>query len=747
LSNNIKPETKYKYQRADKYVEFNKDDKVLATIRYNLPKQPKWEEIDGYGLDPKEQMWKIPQIPMRLKQLQKSTSTLEEIREKLFRNQKEYAPEIAWIKQEWDRRINGYWLYINGKATYMDGWHYFYCGYWHLDTGLPDYRERDYLFFHFARFCYTETKLPDGSDMLRRLCYGFNYPKHRREGATYKAECINYEIISRTRNAHGGIQSMDGDSAKDAFLDKLIAPWQKLPFFFKPKYTGSTTPKSVLNFDEPAINISSRGGLANVDIGLQSKITYASTANRGFYDGKKLLYYHDDETGKTNEEDVYMRHMVTKKCLSQANGRIIHGLTIKTSTVGEMSKHGGNHFYKLCKDSMYEKRNENGETVSGLYNLFIPAYVCLDGFIDIFGNAIVEDPSEDDLWRIPMPTRSKEGKLVGAKRYLNNIREAYLSSDDSESQEAFEEEMRLYPTSFDECFITSGADSGLPIPKIIRRVQELQFITDKELGIETGNFEWLNDQKDTTVVFKHDKQGKFRVSHVPNNPNQKFRATIFDLDRMVNTWKPLYGNLYTASADPFSFLKTQTTSKNRLSKGAGNVFMERNESVDDDDKPIESWETYRNVCTYSTRVKDPDDYAEDMLMMCVFYGAMMYPEINVDLIWKHFRRRGYLGYLKYGKDPSGRKRNTPGFYNKGAVPQDLFTAHKRYLENHCDRERHIEILLECKEIKGVEDLTNRDLFVAVGGSYLGSEHSFYDYSNPLNNRGMRLNSIFPKKKY
>ena len=111
--------------------------------------------------------------------------------------------------------------------------------------------------------------------------------------------------------------------------------------------------------------------------------------------------------------------MVTKKCLSQANGRIIHGLTIKTSTVGGMIKEGGQNFYKLCKDSMWEERNDNGETITGLYNLFIPAYVCLDGFIDIYGNPIIDDPTEDDLWRIPYPTRDVNGKLIGAKTYLD----------------------------------------------------------------------------------------------------------------------------------------------------------------------------------------------------------------------------------------------------------------------------------------------------------------------------------------
>lgn len=1108
----------------------------MQTIRVFLPKQPKEELIDGYGLDPKEQMWRPPQIPLRLQQLQRTSKTLDDIQNKLYRNQKEYAQEIAWIKREWDRRLNGYWLFINGKATYMDGWHYFYCGYWNLDIGLPEYRYRDYLFFHFARFCYTDTKLPDGTDMERRLCYGFNYPKHRREGATYKAECINYEIVSRTRSVHGGIQSMDGDSAKDAFLDKLVNPWQKLPFFFKPKYTGSTAPKSVLMFDEPSINVTTKGGLANVDIGLQSKITYATTAARGFYDGKKLIFYHDDETGKCfgygtkllmydgsekeiqdvvvgdvlmgndstpryvtelirgtdqlykikpnygdewicnkehiltlrmcadhmfyknnkhgqwvnmsvetflslsyqqqrnlklihagveypevkhelppyllgvwlgdgshnksttynidveiidylkqyakennltykknginhyistsncrkliatkkektefkskidvsnffktspetlndkfkrktkyngydifieeyhynkfyndlknlnlinnkhipneylidskknrlellaglidtdgsrrkgrnifeitqvrkelayqivtlvrglgfkailkeksssmkrsdgtyyhgicyrisiygnnlyeipvrvkrkkikndkinknknplhtgfkiepvdygnyfgvnttgnrlflltdhtivhncKEENVYARHMVVKKCLSQANGRLIHGFTIKTSTVGEMSSKGGDEFYKLCKDSMYEQRNENGETITGLYNLFIPAYVCLDGFVDIFGNPIIEDPTDEDLWKIPYPTRNVHGELIGAKRYLENTREAYLKEESFDSQANLEEEIRLAPMSFDECFITAGSSSGLPMQKIMKRIKELQFVSNAELGIEVGDFKWMHNKQDGVVVFEKNKTGKFRVSHLPVLNNQKQKSSIWDLTGMVNTFKPPDDTLFVASADPYQFLKTEG---NRLSNGAGAVFMLRDERIDPDEKHVDLWETYRTVCTYVNRPKDPDDFAEDMLMMCVYFGAFMFPEINIDLIWKHFRRRGYLGYLLYAHDPSGKKRNTPGFYNKGSIPQDLFNAHKRYLENHSQREKHIEVLQECKLIKGVEDLTNRDLFVAVGGAYLGADQMLYTPFRAFEKKKVSIKDFFNTKSY
>jgi len=228
-----------RYKNPDKYIFFNDRSKVLKTIRVRLPDPPPIDEIEGFGLPPKKQRWRPPVLPIKLKELERTSETLEDIYYTLENEKDNYAEEIKWIQDQWDKRINGHWVFINGKPTYIDGWHYFYCGFWHLDTGLPEYRSRDRTFFLFARFTFTDTTLPNGNDLGRRICLGFNYPKHRREGATFKGECINYELVSRYPNVHGGIQSLDNDSGKKVFQDKLISPWQKLPFFFKPFYSTS----------------------------------------------------------------------------------------------------------------------------------------------------------------------------------------------------------------------------------------------------------------------------------------------------------------------------------------------------------------------------------------------------------------------------------------------------------------------------------------------------------------------------
>lgn len=691
----------------------------MDTIRVYLPEPPPPEQIENYGLPPAEQRWHPPVIPPRLKTLEKRFPSLSEIKRFLIDHQVEYREEIEFIEREWQRRQNGHWLYINRVPTYIDGWHYTYMGYWYLDVGLPSYRDRDRWFFIFARYCYTTKELPDGTDLGRRICYGFNYPKMRREGATYKAECINYCIITSFFGAWGGIQSMDGPSARKAFLLHLVMPWKKLPFFFKPAYDGSTSPKSELLFDVPGRK---QGSLALVETGLEGGITFGDSSLAGWYDGWKLMFYHDDETGKIQTEDSDFRWNVVKKCLSQQVN--IHGLSIATSTVGEMAKKGGNNFAKTCKKSHWSQRIQNGQTKSGKFNLFIPSYYGMEGFIDIFGNSIISDPSEEDLWRIPNPFRDKNGKLMGSKRYLDSYLDDVALDESDEAMANYEEELRMNPREFSECFITAGSGTGFNLKKIINRMKELQFVKDATV---VGNFKRRNNEKDGAVYFDPNPNGRFKLSLQlrPEEANLKIMTTIFTENRYKQVYAPMKPDRFTACGDPFKFRVTQGK---RMSQGAGNVFWHRDKDIDPDTKPIKEWQSYRNVCTYLYRPPRPEDYAEDMLMMCEYYGAMMYPEINVPLIWDHFCQRDRDGYLKYAVDLLGNRRKTPGFFNKGEdVRQRLFQVHQRYIEDHCEREMHYEILYDVKHIKSLDELTDYDLFVAVGGSYIGAEQT----GNPL----------------
>jgi len=733
------------YQDQDYYFHINIDDRDLIPIKIDIPDMPEEHLIEGFGRPAKEQRWRVPKMPKRLKYLQGRFETLEEIWEELDVQREAYVKEIAWIQEQWERRLNGHWLYINGKPTYIDGWHYFYCGFWTIDIGLPDFRDRDRRWFMAVRHVYNETRtfanldefgwgIPDEREEYElidtgfRVFYGVNYPKHRREGATYRAECINYEMISRTSNAWGGIQSMNDTSARKAFTKFLVAPWKKLPFFFKPNYEGSTNPKTEMSFDAVATRISSKGALISSGEGLGSLIDYGP-ADKGHYDGDKLYYHHDDEVGKLKPpNNCWERHQVVKECLT-IGGNII-GLTVKTSTVGEMEKGGGKIFEHQCKMSMYHQRNENGQTRSGLVNIFMPAHDGLEGFIDKYGYSVIDEPTPEQA--------AHTGRKMGARQYLMNKRKGYRDAGDIEG---LSEEIRLYPMTWRECFRPKAKQSGFNLNKIEDRIDDLRFA--KNLPIRVGNLRWKDSVRDGEVEFYDTPGGKFRISQLltsSGEDSETIRPNQKKWDQVEQTWIPLNTSFGIAGGDPFKFNRTEY---NRKSDAAGSVVRKGRYEV----IKGELVKKRRFICTYSNRTRDKWEYAEDMLMMCVYYGVQMFPEVNIDLLWDYFEQRGYRNYLLHRWDPTQNKfRNTPGASTNEKIKQDIFTEYMTWIENEIEEELHIEVLEQCRDIGGPEEMTDFDLFTAGGYSLLGTL-SIYDEMQKLQGEESDVSRYFRKRKY
>src|SRR6056297_3631079 len=58
------------YQDADDAVWVNQEDKDLIPIKIPMPEVPDWRLIDGYGLKPEEQYFKMEEKPRRLKTIE-----------------------------------------------------------------------------------------------------------------------------------------------------------------------------------------------------------------------------------------------------------------------------------------------------------------------------------------------------------------------------------------------------------------------------------------------------------------------------------------------------------------------------------------------------------------------------------------------------------------------------------------------------------------------------------------------------
>jgi len=325
----------------------------ICGIDIIIPKKPTDRKIRNFAKVQKNQKWERFDLPDDFNWDAPESDYSEDV--------------LKFIDQDFDRRLNGVWLKINGKSIWITGLHYYYLQWCKIDVGYPDYRDRDRRFFYFWEACVVDPN-----------SFGMIMVKHRREGATYKGSAIILEAITRSFNANGGLMSKTGTDAKEFFL-KTVKMFRSLPKFYQPMISGTDNPKTVIEFDKPGERITKKSKKVKRSEALGSKIEYKNTAENSF-DSYKLLRFVSDEGGKWEEASVVQNYRVVKPTLTQ--GRHIVGKAFFPSTVNEMTKKGGANFKSIWDDSDPNDRTRNNQTRSGLYRYFTPAYYGLEGFID-----------------------------------------------------------------------------------------------------------------------------------------------------------------------------------------------------------------------------------------------------------------------------------------------------------------------------------------------------------------------------
>jgi hypothetical protein len=742
------------YKDPDEYCWLNLNDEVLHPIRIDMPQPKQIEKIQGYGVEAVNQTFQYEQYPSRLahierdvrkqiRRIKRLTVTQQEllfherIWDVLFNNYDRYKDEIEWIKWQWYYRLYGKWYFINGKPTYINGWNWFYLNYWHLEgEGLPEYRDRDRRWFHGQWYAYTTQERPkisktgdlmhnpDGSVIMEdagvRTIFGTNNVKPRRVGDTSKAVSILYNISNLQIEAYCGIQGDSEDTSQSVFRRKLVLAFRQLPFFFKPTFIDPI-PSTILEFD------SKEHGF-----GIRSKIDYASSVYRSFYDGEKLHGLHLDEAGSLDKrENVNGRHRTLLRCLYQ--GTRVIGFMIYTSTVKNMTPESGEEFMKLAEGSHFEQRNSIGRTQTGLINIMFKAYDGLEGFIGPYGESVIESPTPQQIEFMGNKAKNRDGEYVGAREYIEADRADHRKRND---MEALTDAKRLFPNSYKEAFTPPARNTFFNMEIIEKRIGELQFDNEKTIR---GNFEWVAGFGSDVKFIEKPEVGRFVIAKrlQEHECNKKIKKG--------NNWHPQGGHKYVASGDAFRLEKGESS---RVSDGGGAVLRVYNESIDPPNKSLQDWQTNNFVCAYRSRPPTPEEYVEDMLKMCIYYGAKMYPENNIDEIEKQFKKWGYKGYLLYDIDPkTGKKKNNAGFFSGGTSKQSLFNRGIEFIDHHGARCDIIEILKEFGAIRGLDDMTNYDLLTSVFGCLRAQEEILRRVSRKGQVTAVDVGGVFRQRYY
>ncbi len=745
------------YLPADKYVVLNDNDPDLVPVVLKLPKPPYYSKIDGFGLPYEEQRFKRVEYPRRLLLLEEEAlnSLQEEYKSDKVRvvtnykiqkrfwalleeRKNQFNTEINFIKRMWWHRMHGYWFFNRGKPTYITGWHFMYLNFWKMDTdngiSQPDYRDRDRKEFLFKQYAYTTDETfarvdengyaipePNGRYKMRkinrRLCYGTIQPKNRRSGNTNKAMAIGMEIVTRTIGTDGfGFMSYNGDHSEEQFRTKLHPSYNNLPIIFKP-LTITSKSSNEIKFDVAKTDYNGEG--------LYTKVTYATTMEPGFYDGKKLIFALLDEEGKVSV-DTLKRWDIIKNCLSQCNGVLIHGYSEHPSTVDEMTS-GSASYRHLCETSKFYRRvPSSGQTFSGLLRLFVPASEGLDGFIDSYGFSVRGEIKD---------YQRAEGFVQTADQYLLGERDALLKDGSVTAMAKYRELRKLFPLNYADSFLGESGDIGFDMEIIDRRMAELR----RENNVRKGNLEWKNKVYGGEVYWIDDEvNGKWLMSQFPpeNTTNKKVIASYYSTfdGSYVPMYKPANPGFFTVGADPFRFSNKQeanmklqkTGSSSRLSDGGISVLFNYQDSVDKG-KKIDDWDSYIFVMSYRYRVRNTEEYNEDVLKTAIYWGAMVYPETNEPTTYEYFIRNKFGGYLLYDVDIlTGKLKEKPGVHNLEGSKMTLFNLLRDYIAGRGHKENFYPFLQECKDIRGMEEMRSYDRLAAHGLALMGAKSQYAD---------------------
>jgi len=616
----------------------------IQGVIVGLPKEPK--EIHSRSKSKKDQYWERIDIPKQLSKIQSIFQWNEMPSE--FKNN-----WVDYIENEFDSREIGHWFMNNGLPTYITGAHYMYLQWTSIDVGYPDYREANRIFYIFWEACKADSR-----------SFGMTYLKIRRSGFSYmgSSECVNTGTLAK--DSRVGILSKTGSDSKKMFTDKVVPIANRLPFFFKPIQDGMDKPKTELAFRIPASKITKKN-MYDSDkeelLGLDTTIDWKNTDDNS-YDGEKLLLLVHDESGKwIKPNNILNNWRVTKTCL-RLGSRVI-GKCMMGSTSNALSKGGGN-FKKLYEDSDATSRNSNGQTKSGLYNLFIPMEWNMEGFIDRYGMPVFRKPETKTI--------GVDGEIIdnGAVDYWEAEVDSLKNDPD-----ALNEFYRQFPRTESHAFRDESKQSLFNLTKIYQQIDyNDSMITEHH--VTQGSFSWKDGIKDSSVVWTPNNRGRFRVSWTPNKNLQ---------NRVIKrNGKNLPGNEHLGAFGCDSYDISGV-----VGGGGSNGALHGLTKFNMDEAPSNEF-----FLEYVARPQTAETFFEEVLMACVFYGMPILVENNKPRLLYHFKNRGYRGFSLNRPDKT---------YNKlsrterelGGIPnssEDVKQAHAAAIESFI--EKHIGLDME-----------------------------------------------------
>lgn len=560
----------------------------IQGVNYHEPPVPNKKDIRFSDLPKNQQFWRRHE---EYEQWNWNTDPKEG--DVWFKNPEE--GQMEWLEAEIERMSNGEWVMINGVPTYFNKYCYFYHQ-WHTlqEYIYPTYRETSLEFFRFYEAVEDEP-----------FTLGICGIKGRRLGMSSMSASIQLLICLLEENNMLGIVSKTNTDARELYY-MVRTSLENLPSFLMPEMRNIG--EKELFFGTPVTRVSknNKSTSAKKSKGLNNRAGYLATAENS-YDGRRLRNLIIDEAGKFEEIDV--TKLFSKISETMVTGASVVGKVMVFSTINAMDK-GGSNFKSIWDDSDQSGTLDTiGQTSSRLKRFFIAGYRGVEGYVDQFGNSVIENPTKEQteyLSKLIDPTTKKPScpdPTIGAKQYRESRRKA-LEKD----PEKLAEEIRKFPFEWKEVFKSASnqcyfnvVDIQNQIEIVDQEISDLGRDPEKEENGRKGKWIMLPNGR---VDFKDDPNGiSYVLELLPDHESNKFEF-IHGKQTPANT---VYG---AAGLDPFAHAD-KTTEKG---SDACCIIRKRYSSLDPDNSGMP-------IACIIGRTKTKNELYQQVAYMLIYYGV------------------------------------------------------------------------------------------------------------------------------
>lgn len=668
--------------------------------------------------------WKRPKTPKEFKKLwvwykremskEKNGIKRSAIREKfcsereiLIENNKEF------VDSEFDKREYGIFIKIDKDIHYLTGENWIFLQHYYLTESniYPNYRVTA-----MESYWHWEAVRADSRN------WGEIRGKARRTSWTVESASIALNCFTITKHAEIPIVSERSELAGKLFKGKIVNPFKYYPIYFKPLIDlPNEEAKSELTITH------------ETDDSETSVIDFYPTKDTAYDSTAVVKVSINDEIGKwvnSSLTEFVSRH---SKCHteSEATGRF-------GSTAGDYNKGGGKEFETEFDDANANERNSLGRTKNGLVSFFVDVcYTMTEPFkyFDEWGYSIVNDPKE--------PILNEQGKIteIGAVTHWNVT---FNDLKGKESKKKLNGFLRDAPREVKHMFRSEGGkNNDFDIDNLNNHSDYLDGLTKEDFTekIFVGNFRFKGEKFKSDVEWIPDINGKFQTTWIPKPELQnKYSKKDFHGKNII---MPDNNHIGCLGVDSYDII-------GQASDGGSDGSIAGYSKFNMVGAPSNSF-----FLIYKERPKKRNDFFDDVIMACMFYGMYALIESNKSRLSEYMFDNNVTGFSlrrqdKKWKELKDYEKAWGGIPSSTPVIQDQTSGIQDYISDFVGVDLENDCKVYFKELiqEWIDFKPNKrkefDLGVASGMAKMGAQYKEkrkYEDSEDEKNESLSFDSF------